>query len=239
MPRTIIVSDLHGNARLLADILTHAGFSADDRLIVAGDLLDVGTDEMIELTESLGATILAGNHEVAAAIGLRIKPQNPETRTMAPELARRFASGEWPLAVAIDGWLVTHAGVSTALSDIIDTAGADVNSLAEILNTQFRDEISSAVRRMPLDNDQIAQYRLIGGELGPLWFRPMNPAHIPSGLRQIVGHTPPTSMGQQHLATLNSRGWLLIEPGGHPRAHGDPAVRYALVENGEARVIEE
>ncbi len=238
MPRTIIVSDLHGNAGLLDDVLEHAGFSAGDRLIVAGDLVDVGTDDTIGRAESYGAVVLAGNHEVSAAIGLRINPQNPQTRAMAPELARRFASGEWPLAAEAEGWLVTHAGVSEALSDIIGASGTDAAAIAATLNERFRDEISSAVRRMPLDYDDLGSYRLIGGELGPLWFRPLELERIPSGLRQIVGHTPPEAVAGAHLAALRSRGWLLVEPGGHSSTGRGPRLRYALVEQGEARVVE-
>jgi hypothetical protein len=238
VPRTIIVSDLHGNVSLLEDVLHHAVFSAGDRLIVAGDLVDVGTDDTIAMADSLGATVLAGNHEVSAAIGLRISPQNPETRAMAPELARRFASGEWPLAVEVEGWLVTHAGVSEALSDVIGPAAGDAAAIASTLNEHFRDEISSAVRRMPLDYDELGGYRLIGGELGPLWFRPVSLTHIPSGLRQIVGHTPPEAVASEHLAALRSRGWLLVEPGGHASTGRGPRLRYAVVEDGEARVIE-
>lgn len=238
MPKTIVVSDLHGNTDVLQDVLEHSGFSAGDSLIVAGDLVDVGTQDTIGLADSLGATVLAGNHEVSAAIGLRITPQNPETRAIAPELARRFASGEWPLAVAVEGWLITHAGVSESLSDVIAEADSDPATIAEKLNARFRDEIASAVRQMPLDYDELASYRLIGGELGPLWFRPMDLTRIPSGLRQIVGHTPPEALSPAQLAALELRGWLLVEPGGHAATGRGPGLRYALIQNGEAEVVE-
>ncbi len=238
MPRTIVVSDLHGNTALLSRILDHAGFSTDegDRLIVAGDLLDVGTGDTIGAAEALGATILAGNHEVSAAVGLRISPQNAETREMAPELARRFASGEWPLAAAVDGWLITHAGVSTALSDLIGEE-TDAEQIATLLNDLFRDEISRAVRRMPLDFDDMDRFRLLGGERGPLWFRPFELSQIPSGLRQIVGHTPPGALPTAHASALESRGWLLIEPGGHSVRRTNHGVRYAVIDEGGARVV--
>ena len=112
MPRTIVVSDLHGTTSLLERALEHSGFGANDTLVVAGDLIDVGGDDTVALAESLGATVLAGNHEVAAAMGLlRISPQNPDSLTRGPEFAGRFATGEWALAAAADGWLITHAGV--------------------------------------------------------------------------------------------------------------------------------
>jgi len=233
--RTVVVSDLHGNSALLERVLEHAEYGSDDQLIIAGDLIDVGTDDTIGLAESLGATVLAGNHEVAAAMGLRISPQNPESLTRGPEFAGRLASGEWRLAAAVEGWLVTHAGVSVALDDIIALSDGDPQALADELNRQLVEEISRAVRSMPLATEDLDRFRLIGGEMGPLWFRPMDPTRIPAGLRQIAGHTPPELLSAVELELLESQGWRLIEPGGHgSEVNG---VRYAVIENGEARVV--
>jgi len=232
--RTIVVSDLHGRADLLTRALDHAAFGGSDSLVIAGDLVDVGSDDTIALAEELGATVLAGNHEVSAAIGLRISPQNPETLAMGPELARRFASGEWPLALAVDGWLITHAGVSVTLDDIVMRAGGDPQAVSVSLNELFRAEMSSAVRRMPVTWEDLASFRLIGGEMGPLWFRPMSLHHVPSGLRQVVGHTPPEMLSESQLASLEARGWRLVEPGN--RGEAGASYRYAVIEDGEAVV---
>jgi hypothetical protein len=231
--RTIVVSDLHGSNSLLELALEHAGFGAGDTLVVAGDLIDVGPDDTVALAESLGATILAGNHEVAAAMGLRISPQHPESLMRGPEFVGRFAAGEWPLAAAVDGWLITHAGVSTALSELITEAEDDVDAIARELNRRFRDDIARAVRSMPLTASDLDRFALIGSEMGPLWFRPTDLARIPGGLRQIAGHTPPELLAAADLAALESRGWRLVEPGGH---YGEVKARYAVIEDGNARV---
>lgn len=236
MRRTIVVSDIHGRNEALTRALDHANYGADDSLIIAGDLIDVGPDDTIALAEKLGATILAGNHEVSAAVGLRISPQNPESLAIGPELASRFASGAWPLAAAVEGWLVTHAGISVALDDIVIKAGSDIRAVAASLNDAFRDEMSRAVRRMPVAWEDLASFRLIGGEMGPLWFRPLSLHHVPSGLRQVVGHTPPEMLAESHLSALEARGWRLVEPGN--RAESDTSYRYAVIENGEATVYE-
>ena len=236
MTRTIVVSDLHGDSALLTRALEHAQFRAgEDQIVIAGDLVDVGSDDTIGLAEELGATILAGNHEVSGAIGLRIAPQNPETLAMGPELADRLSSSEWPLALAVDGWLLTHAGVSVALDDIVMSAGGDVRALADALNDLFRAEIASAVERMPITWDSLTSFRLIGGEMGPLWFRPTSLHHVPSGLHQVVGHTPPEMLSPAHLAALESRGWRLVEPG--RRGDRGAGFRYAIIEDGDAHVV--
>lgn len=236
MPRTIVVSDLHGSTERLERALEHASFSASDRLVVAGDLVDVGPGDVVGLAESLGATILAGNHEVAAAVGLKIVPQHAATLERGPQLATHFAEGTWPLALEADGWLITHAGVSSALSDVISRVNQDPVALAAELNRMFRAEMTAAMASMPLEWPDMERFRLIGGEMGPLWFRPMRLIDLPSGLRQIVGHTPPELLPDSGRALLESSGWLLIEPGGH--AGGGRAFRYALIEHGEARVFE-
>lgn len=232
--RTLVVSDLHGDASLLDETLAHAAYGVGDRLIVAGDLIDVGPDDVISYARELGAVILAGNHEVSAALGLRISPQHETSLERGPWFMERFLEGEWPLATAVDGWLITHAGVSVALDDLLDRTD-DPEATAATLNELFRAECVAAVRHPPATWDELQSFRLMGGQMGPLWFRPLNPVHVPSGVRQIVGHTPPDAIGPEQYAALEQLGWRLIEPGGHRRTRG---VRYAVIENGEAEVVD-
>lgn len=237
MRRTIVVSDLHGNAQPLERALAHARFGHDDTLVVAGDLIDVGFDDTISLAESYGAVILAGNHEAAAAVGLRISPQNPESIARGAEFGERIVSGEWKLAYAAEGHLITHAGVSLALSDVL-SAQPDLESLASDLNERFIAEVESALSAAPLTWVDLERYRLLGSPLGPLWFRPFNVSQLPSGIRQIIGHTAPELLPGELPAAVRSAGWLLVEPGGHDPSGSGVDFRYALVEDGRATVIE-
>ena len=236
MTRTIVISDLHGSTALLDAILEHASFSSDDRLVVAGDMIDVGTQDVVSAVRDLGATVLVGNHEVAAAIGLRISPQNPESLARGSEFADNVLSGRWTLATVVDDWLVTHAGVSVTLEDVITRCDRDPVRIAEALNALFREEVERALAESPLTPAGLDGFRLLGGEMGPLWFRPFDLSRIPSGIRQIVGHTPPELLAKEQLSALEAHGWRLVEPG--HRAGHNGTVRYAVVENGLARVIE-
>ncbi len=236
MTRTIVISDLHGNVGLLDSVLAHASFGAEDRLIVAGDMIDVGHGDVVSAVSDLGATILVGNHEVAAATGLRISPQDASSLQRGPEFADNVLSGAWALATQVEGWLITHAGVSVALEDIIAKAGRQPEAIAGALNELFREEMQRALARAPLSAENLDEYRLMGGEMGPLWFRPFDASRIPSGLRQVVGHTPPELLSKAQLSLLEGHGWRLIEPGG--RAGQDGTVRYAVIEDGLARVVE-
>jgi hypothetical protein len=128
--------------------------------------------------------------------------------------------------------------VSTALGDITYRAAGDVEQIADALNRLFRDEIAGAVRRMPVSFQDLDRYRLIGGEMGPLWFRPLNMEHIPSGLRQVVGHTPPDALPEHLTSSLERHGWLLVEPGGHAGGRGSTGnLRYAVLADGAGGIV--
>ena len=64
---TYVMSDLHGCFDDFQQLLIQAGFSPDDRLIVAGDLIERGpqTWEMLCWMESCpkNVLLLRGNHE--------------------------------------------------------------------------------------------------------------------------------------------------------------------------------
>lgn|GEM_PF-6122451 len=234
--RTIVVSDIHGFNALLEGALTDAGYSDDDKLVLAGDLVDIGPDDTVSTAESLGATILAGNHEVSAALGLEISPQSEETRKHGRDYARKLQVGQWPLALAVEGWLITHGGLSTLFGEEIERSRGDVDRLAEELNGAFVGEIARF-----LDGEMSAyslgRSRIVGSELGPLWFRAARPELVPGGIRQVVGHTPCELYTPEGLAVLAAKNFLLIDPGAHLGAAEEGSFRYAVIENGEARVV--
>jgi hypothetical protein len=236
MTRTIVVSDIHGFRNLLEAALEHAGFSAGDRLIVAGDLIDVGHDDIIGLTRELGGTILAGNHEVAAALGLTLAPQNPESRARGAEFAEALASGEWPLTANADGWIVTHAGLSAALDDFLRPLASDPDAIVRELNERFIAEMTVAREQDSHDWPSMERFRILGGQLGPLWFRPIATSDL-LGVRQIAGHTPVGHYTPAAVNSLAAAGLLLVDAGGHLR--NEPGrFRYALIEDGAARVVD-
>lgn len=234
--RTIVLSDIHGYVALLENALRHAGFSEGDQLVIAGDLVDIGPDECLRAAEEHGARILAGNHEVAAAIGLDITPQNPDTPERGPDFAGRFVSGEWPLAFAVDGWLITHAGISSSFAREIKATRGDADKLAATLNEEFREEMERFLAG-ELTVWSASRARIVMSESGPLWFRPRHLDWVPDGLRQIAGHTPPELLTRDGLAAIKSRGMLLTDPGVHLAEQIGGRYRYAVIEDGLAYVV--
>lgn len=240
MGRTIVISDSHGHLGPFEAALAHARFDAGaDRLITAGDLLDVGEDDVIGRAKALGAEMLVGNHEVAAALGLRIHPQNESSLARGEDITQRILDGSLRLAAESDGWLITHAGVSETLSDVIARNGREPAAIAEALNTAFRREFEAAIGSRPIGWDDLQRYRLLGGQSGPLWFRPLSSDLLPSGLRQMIGHTPPDLVAEEGLRVLRNAQWLLVDAGGHdPSVAAAGRFRYGVVQDGEACVVE-
>ena len=66
MGYTYVMSDIHGMAHLLREMLERIGFGDDDRLYILGDMIDRGPDPagVIDLVAShKNITALRGNHE--------------------------------------------------------------------------------------------------------------------------------------------------------------------------------
>ena len=61
-----VCSDIHGQRRLLMALLEKTGFSDDDRLYVAGDIIDRGPESiplLLNLMKMKNAECILGNHE--------------------------------------------------------------------------------------------------------------------------------------------------------------------------------
>lgn len=123
---TVVLTDLHANARALRAALALARAGGVDRWIVLGDLLTYGVDvdEVLDLVEELhrdhGAVVLRGNHDqlyLDLAAGarasydrlpawLREAADHTLARLDAAAFARRFA---WHDELIEDGVLFSHA----------------------------------------------------------------------------------------------------------------------------------
>jgi hypothetical protein len=63
--RAVIIADAHAQPWLITNALEHSQYDKNkDRLIFAGDFLDIGIepDECLHILEEQGAAMLWGNH---------------------------------------------------------------------------------------------------------------------------------------------------------------------------------
>ena len=237
--RTIVFSDVHGEPAVIRRVVEHSGYRPGvDRLVFAGDAIEVGRDSAgcLELLESLGVEYLVGNHEYAVWDGSPIETDILDLK-VENEIARAIDSGLWHLAASADGVLITHAGLSEAFaSHFGEVTVGGIEDLVVALNGEF----AAAVMRGPGG--------VTGGPFqqnGPLWYRPTESLPPVSGVIQIAGHTPPEILDGDDIAgTWASDGLYLVDPfvrawarrGGYRL----PApLRYAVIEQGEVSVVED
>lgn len=165
--RCIILSDCHGSPHLITNVLKHSNYNInEDRLVFAGDLLDIGTDPQtcLKILRENKAELLWGNHDAAIVLRKFISPQDPYSWELYEKL--RTHQDEFKNAAIHDNILITHAGLSSAY--FLDEYNVEL--IAATLNETSLKDLWS--------NDNI------------LWYRPDDIKPHP-GIIQVVGHTPP------------------------------------------------
>lgn len=170
--RSIICADCHGRPELISNVIDHSEYRmGEDRLIFAGDFLDIGPDPIacMNLLCQHGAEILWGNHDVAAYFGLRISPQNRYEDAVYEKL-NEIAAGMRVSTIVDGNILVTHAGVGEKF-------------LAEHFNSDDDIElICSSMNALPLN--------VLWDDYTPLWYRPNKYDQLVDTFQQVFGHTP-------------------------------------------------
>jgi serine/threonine protein phosphatase 1 len=232
--RTIVFSDVHGEPDIIGAVLAHARFDAGaDRLIFAGDAIEVGRDSArcLDLLDELGAECLVGNHEYGAFVGRPIEGSRLD-RALVDRVTGSIRSGRWRLAAAADGVLVTHAGVGQRLA-LDSELGGGAELIAQVLNDEFAGAVATRSRKTAS----------VAGYSGPLWWRPGFDDPPLAGIVQVAGHTPPEIIGEGGSAEdWAARGVHLIDPyvrGWRLRGFRPPApIRYAVIEDGVVRTAD-
>ncbi len=129
MQRVLIVGDIHGTLHEFEELLHVVGYTASDRLILLGDLIDRGPYgvECIRLAMQLGCEAMKGNHEDwhvrwrAAEDRARRDPRyTNKMRPPSPQMRRENAEltddeiawmRDLPIVAGAPGdWVAVHAG---------------------------------------------------------------------------------------------------------------------------------
>lgn len=222
--RAIVISDCHGNPNYVKNALEHAQYNRnEDRLIFAGDFLDIGSDPYgcLALLEDSGAEMLWGNHEQAILYGERIHPQDIHSFEFVDLLKSKVRGPDkWKIATSHDGVLISHAGASQVYARLLpgyEEMGAQY--VAHFFNSRFE----------CIDQEVIADD--FWERDSPLWFRPGLMCPLP-GIVQVVGHTP------AHMILPEFRDiYISVDPfvrRSDPKTH----FRYAIIEDEAVTVVD-
>lgn len=205
--KTIILSDCHGQPHLITNVLDHA--NRWDRLIFLGDILDIGNRALdcFDILKENGAELIWGNHDLAVILNKTIWPQSiydMEARNAIIDNKDKFL-----VSTYINDILLTHAGLSEYFyNNYFDNK---INSVPEI---------SNYLNTLPLKD--------LWQDQSPLWYRPSSHYKPKTGIRQIVGHTPPGWIKYNNVVLNN---FLSVDP--YCKKGFDlNRYRYVKIENG-------
>lgn len=260
--RHIILPDLHGNLELLDRDLAHCGFAADrDTIVAAGDMVDVGKDSWKVLMRlvALRAVLLLGNHEFAHIIGDPLFFENNQKaydsrldwkHGLPTWLVDLIKEGTMGLAYAVDGVLVTHAGLSEhAYQEALEAAGIApdrelaAGAFANLLNGLLPGLVHPPLypKVSPYGSWTPGEYGWsllgTGQSLTPLWFRPGLDGEPSLRYPQVYGHTPASGLPKHVRVWLEEHDCFTADPWS-PEDYGRPGyVKYAIVEDGKIAVV--
>lgn len=221
--RTIVVGDMHQKQHLVLPIVDNAiRFLGAKRVVLLGDYCDDyspdrdETDaekllrgleyqvDWVDRTRNRGVQVdvLLGNHDMQYLV----ERQGPGTNLNCIIPVRRLlAQMNVRMAAAVDGWLATHAGLTSQFADIVLEIDDEAESFgkpsysAESLAAQLNAAFDHALTEMfdHANDEELLLFNLCGpgrGDMsipGPLWASTseLTVLGMPH-LDQIVGHTP-------------------------------------------------
>lgn len=221
--RTIVVGDMHQKQHLVLPIVDNAiRFLGAKRVVLLGDYCDDyspdrdETDaekllrgleyqvDWVDRTRNRGVQVdvLLGNHDMQYLV----ERQGPGTNLNCIIPVRRLlAQMNVRMAATVDGWLATHAGLTSQFADIVLEIDDEAESFgkpsypAESLAAQLNAAFDHALTEMfdHANDEELLLFNLCGpgrGGIsipGPLWASTseLTVLGMPH-LDQIVGHTP-------------------------------------------------
>ena len=215
--KTIVCSDCHGRPELITNVIEHSGYQeGQDRLIFAGDFLDIGFQplECLDVLLNANAELLWGNHDLAAYLRHPISPQSDYDSDVYERLCQEASRFDVSTIIEPD-ILVTHAGMGKRFYNTYFDKNTSVEYINTFLNTMVFEDLWN--------------------DYSPIWYR-HNRYDMPvMAIRQIFGHTPPI-----HFAGSGLMGYDIhsVDPWCQNGFECPDRFRYAVVEDGEITIMD-
>ena len=182
-PRTLVVGDVHGCLDELRALIVKAGLTADDRVVLVGDLVAKGPDSagVVAWARESGAAAVLGNHDDHV---LRARAGSPDAKPQHLGVAKTLsaADADWlearPLWLRLDleaPHVVVHGGM---------VAGVPVEK-------QEREHLL-AMRSVRADG--MPSKRIEGAPWGSLWPGPEHAVFGHDAIRGLQQHAHATGL---------------------------------------------
>lgn len=213
---TLIIGDLHcKQAKILPRVSAVASELGTEHIVFLGDYTDEWGSSAEDVLEALNfqigwleeqvaggtsVTCLVGNHDFEYLIGRGCSGTHHEALF---EIHGKLQEMEMSAAACIDGFLLTHAGLTQEWRDKNLPGCDDAQACVSRINELFLSD--SPYRRKTLST--VGWARGGYGIPGPLWADRSELRDDPArGINQIVGHTPvPTCM---RMKGIDEEIWL-------------------------------
>jgi hypothetical protein len=215
-PRIGIVGDVHQDLDAL--VATLDGPLANcAQLVCTGDVVDrgpAGANDVLDVLEARGVTITLGNHELAYLGGPSFPGmREPRNRELPTRLRRMLSDGQLVAAVAHEGTLIVHGGVSRAFwnAELRAACGSDVDAIA----THLSRRLLRAAMRQDFRNDPMFASGAGRRTPGPFWAhaeRDLLGAGSLPPFRQVVGHVALSDTDWMELGAGSLRAVLWSAP---------------------------
>lgn len=205
--KVVIFGDIHGHSGPLMDLLEKTKAVVDGKknpdvhVIQIGDLLHYGHDVYESDAECLALSLrfvdeqLYGNHDLPAFYGWapgfmgQHHLPRPELGALIKEAKAR---NHFKVATAVDGYLVTHAGLSPSIWELTDVSVDDAVEAATQINKLFQEKQLNPDRPVAMF-DAIGLARggssHHGGVFWEEWDELVRSYRTKPLLPQIVGHS--------------------------------------------------
>jgi diadenosine tetraphosphatase ApaH/serine/threonine PP2A family protein phosphatase len=205
--RTAVLADVHANLEALEAVLAEA---AADRLVVLGDIVgyNADPDAVVRLLVAEGATMIAGNHDLAATERFDLAWFN-EVAAGAIRWTRDVASPDTLR-------MLRTLEPSATLDERLLVHGSVVDPAAEYLR-----------------NADQARASFAAADFAAAFY---GHTHVPAAFAYDGGRVRELAAGEGVEIALRDGVRYLLNPGsaGQPR-DGDPRASYAVVEDGTIR----
>jgi hypothetical protein len=112
-PRTLVVGDVHGCLDELRALIQKAGVTADDRVVLVGDLVAKGPDSagVVAWAREQGAAAVLGNHDDHV---LNARAGDPKAKEQAVRVAKTLSAADVDWLAALPLWLRPSSSTTAA-----------------------------------------------------------------------------------------------------------------------------
>lgn len=205
MIRVFVIGDVHGQHKVLQQLLDKADITPNDEILQIGDLCNCVESSIdndlrcLDIANEYNMILLVGNHEHPYFGGNKFYGFWWNTK-----LEKTIRSRIWFPSSRFDDVLITHAGVTPYFADVPDVKEMNL-SLLERWVEDPTDEIFNAIGFARSSNPHSSGY---GGIFWSDWEEPKT-----SYYNQIIGHTPQRDGNIKTLKNHNNKWCMNIDVG--------------------------